>query len=159
MNMFDEAAALRGTISMRGISQSEMAKMLGVSQSYVANKLRLLSFDEAQRQKICDAGLSERHARALLRLRSKEERERALGIIIDRGLSVAQSEALVDLFYEPLIQKSDSRAASHSKTESFKKSLAESVRLLRSFGVDVSLSQSYYGTKLYLTVTLDETAV
>ena len=49
MNMFDEARSVRGMIEMCGITQSQMAKKLGVSQSYVANKLRLLSLtpDEA----------------------------------------------------------------------------------------------------------------
>lgn len=156
MNMFDEAAALSGTIKMRGISQTEMARMLGVSQSYVANKLRLLSFDEEMKSKICEAKLTERHARAILRLRSCEARQKALGIIIDRGLNVAESEALVDLLYEPMSKQSEKSTSALAKTESFKKSLAESVKLLRSFGVNASLSQSYYGTKLYLTVTLDE---
>jgi len=156
MNMFDEATALEGTIKMRGISQSEMAKMLGVSQSYVANKLRLLTLDEGMRQKICEAGLSERHARAILRLRGEEARRQALSLIIERRLNVHESEALVDLLYEPMAPRVEKNRSAYQKTESFKKNLAESVRLLRSFGVDASVSQSYYGSKLYITVTLDE---
>ena len=74
MNMFDEARALSGTIKMRGISQSEMAKMLGVSQSYIANKLRLLTLDDGLKAKICESNLTERHARAILRLRDAELR-------------------------------------------------------------------------------------
>ncbi len=156
MNMFEEAAALSGTIKMRGISQSEMAKMLGVSQSYVANKLRLLNLDDALREKICRAKLTERHARAILRLRGNEARGQALGIIIERSLSVAESEALVDLLHEPMAPRVEKNGAKVQKTESFKKNLSESVNLLRSFGVKASLSQSYYGSKLYITVAIDE---
>lgn len=156
MNMFDEANALSGTIKMRGISQSEMAKMLGVSQSYVANKLRLLNLDEGLRNKICEANLTERHARAILRLRGDEARRQALGIIIERGLSVAESEALVDLLHEPMAPRVEKNATALQKTESFKKNLGESVKLLRSFGIDASLTQSYYGKKLYITVTIEE---
>ncbi len=156
MNMFDEASALCGTIKMRGFSQSEMAKMLGVSQSYIANKLRLLTFDECMRKKICEANLTERHARAILKLRGKEDRRRALDIIIERGLNVAQSEALVDVLYEPLAPRVENKGTALAKTASFKKNLAESITQLRSLGVDASVSQSYYGTKLYITVTLDE---
>ncbi len=156
MNMFEEATALKGTIKMRGISQSEMAKMLGVSQSYVANKLRLLSLDDSLREKICEAKLSERHARAILRLRGSEARRQALGIIIERSLSVAESEALVDFLHEPIAPRVEKNAAKLQKTENFKKNLSESVKLLRSFGVDASVSQSYYGSKLYITITIEE---
>ncbi len=156
MNMFDEATALSGTIKMRGISQSEMAKMLGVSQSYIANKLRLLTLEDSLKEKICEAKLTERHARAILRLKGNEARRQALGIIIERGLSVAESEALVDLLHEPMALRVEKSSAKVQKTESFKKNLSESVKLLRSFGIDASLNQSYYGTKLYITVTIDE---
>ena len=44
MNMFEEAASIEGMIKMRGLKQEDMAKLLGVSQPYVANKLRLLKF-------------------------------------------------------------------------------------------------------------------
>ncbi len=156
MNMFEEASALRGTIKMRGISQSEMAKMLGVSQSYVANKLRLLSLDDTLKEKICEANLTERHARAILRLKGDETRKQALGIIIERNLSVAESEALVDLLHEPMAPRVEKNSGKFQKTESFKKNLSENVKLLRSLGVNASVNQSYYGTKLYITVTIDE---
>ena len=156
MNMFDEAAALSGTIKMRGISQSKMAKLLGVSQSYIANKLRLLSFDDEARSRISAAKLTERHARAILRLKGADERKRALDLIIERGLSVAESEALVDLIYEPTEKIKEGRSTALEKTERFKKSLSESVTLLRSFGVNATLDKSYYGSRLYITVTIDE---
>lgn len=159
MDMFEEAQALAGTMKMRNKSQSDMAKILGVSQSYIANKLRLLAFDEGARGLITKSGLTERHARAILRIRDDDKRLSVLRTVIDRGLTVAKTEALVDLFYEPLSSCVYDGASSLSKAESFKKSLAESVRQLRGCGVSASLSQSYHGTKLYITVTLDEATV
>ena len=159
MNMFEEAAALAGTLKMRNISQSDMAKMLGVSQSYIANKLRLLTFSEIERGLITESGLSERHARAILRIRDADKRLSTLKTVIERGLTVAKTEALVDLVHEPLSLLEKDGASVIKKAESFKKSLAESVRQLRGCGVSASLSQSYHGTKLYITVTLDEATV
>ena len=72
MDMFDEARAIRSTMELCHLTQSELARQLGVSQSYVANKLRLLKFSEKMAEKIRAAGLSERHARALLRLIESE---------------------------------------------------------------------------------------
>ena len=68
MDMFDEAKAIRSTMELCHLTQGELARQLGVSQSYVANKLRLLKFSEKMTEKIRSSGISERHARALLRL-------------------------------------------------------------------------------------------
>ena len=73
MNMFEEARTISGMIQMLGMTQSEVAKKLGTSQSYVGNKVRLLNLSEGIQKKILDLGLSERHARALLRLDDMEE--------------------------------------------------------------------------------------
>ena len=61
MNMFDEARSMHGMIQMCKMTQSELAQKLGVSQSYVANKLRLLKFGEEMQKKITDSAISERH--------------------------------------------------------------------------------------------------
>ena len=66
MDMFDEARAIKSTMQLCHLTQSELARQLGVSQSYVANKLRLLKLPEKVRRQILDCGLCERHARLLL---------------------------------------------------------------------------------------------
>ena len=58
MNMFEEATALSTMMKMTDMTQSEMARKLGVSQSYVANKLRLLKLGCEEREKILSASLS-----------------------------------------------------------------------------------------------------
>jgi ParB family chromosome partitioning protein len=93
--MFDEAKSIATMMKMRNLTQGEVAKMLGVSQSYVANKLRLLKLDESMRERIIKADLSERHARALLRLQEEDIME-VLQKVIDRKLNVTQTEKLVD---------------------------------------------------------------
>ena len=98
MSIFDEARALAVTMKMRGFNQKEMAKSLGVSQSYVANKLRLLQLSDDVQKRIIQGGLTERHARALLCLKSEKDRLSALDIVREEKLSVASTEALVDLY-------------------------------------------------------------
>ncbi len=68
LNLFETAAAIDSLCREFGLTQEQVAERLSVSQSYVANKLRLLRFDGGMRKKILDGGLTERHARALLRL-------------------------------------------------------------------------------------------
>ena len=98
MSIFDEAKALAVTMKMRGFNQKEMAHSLGVSQSYVANKLRLLQLSDDVQKRIIQGGLTERHARALLCLKSEKDRLSALDIVREEKLSVASTEALVDLY-------------------------------------------------------------
>lgn len=96
MDMFDEARSLSGMIEMLGLTQDEVAKRLGVSQSYIANKLRLLKFSDAVREKIRKTHVSERHARALLRLCREEDILFFLDKIREDSLTVQCTEELVD---------------------------------------------------------------
>ena len=68
LNIFETAAAIDSLCREFGLTQEQVAERLSVSQSYVANKLRLLRFGAPMRKKILEGGLTERHARALLRL-------------------------------------------------------------------------------------------
>lgn len=96
LDYFEEAEALALLISDYRMSQEELCKKLGKAQSTLSNKLRLLKLNEEMRFKISRAGLSERHARALLSLTDEVQRARALSIIIDRHLTVNESESLIE---------------------------------------------------------------
>jgi ParB family chromosome partitioning protein len=73
LDIFEEAQALERLLSAANMTQSQLALELCMSQSAVANKLRLLRLDENTRQIVRKHGLSERHARALLRVPPKNE--------------------------------------------------------------------------------------
>ena len=88
----EEATALQKLIFTYHLSQEEAARRVGKSQSAVANKLRLLKLDKVLLDEMLEHQLSERHARALLRL-PVELRETALHHIIEEGLTVAKTEA------------------------------------------------------------------
>ena len=156
MNMFDEARAFLCTMQMRGISQRKMAEMLGVSQSYIANKLRLLKLDEEIQRRITACGLSERHARALLRLEKTEDRLTALDKICSDGLSVARTEALVDFIRTAEVPERIGRSQQLSGIGIFTDGIKESVNALSAIGVDAKSSMSYYENKLYITVCITD---
>lgn len=98
LNIFEQAAALASLIGTYNLTQEQIAKSLACSQSYVANKLRLLSFTRSHRELILKHQLTERHARALLRVRPEEERGKLLKLVIARGLNVARTEELVERY-------------------------------------------------------------
>ena len=96
LDYFEEAEALAMLVSDYHMGQDELCKKLGKAQSTLSNKLRLLKLSDEMRYQISRAGLSERHARALLAIDDEVQRNRALSIIIDRHLTVSESEALID---------------------------------------------------------------
>ena len=155
MNMFEEAKSLDGVLKMRKLSQTEAAKMLGVSQSYVANKLRLLGLEEGLQEKIVAAGLTERHARALLRLKSKEDQQKALDIICARRLSVAESEALVDFMKTSELSRIIGRADRLRGIDFFLTETKKSLSALSSIGVNTSHKISYHGNKIIATFCIE----
>ncbi|MCI1954799.1 MAG: ParB/RepB/Spo0J family partition protein [Oscillospiraceae bacterium] len=95
LGMFEEAEGIRRLIETWHVTQEEAAYRLGKSQSAVANKLRLLRLGEEERKKIIAAGLTERHARALLRIDDKALRMRSLSVVIDRRYNVRQTDEYV----------------------------------------------------------------
>ena len=78
LNMFEEAAAIASLLKLSEMTQDQCARRLSVSQSYIANKLRLLRLSEDEKGLILENGLTERHGRALLRLTPGEERKAVL---------------------------------------------------------------------------------
>lgn len=105
LDVIEEAEGIAQLIRMFGMSQEDAAKRLGKSQSSIANKLRLLRLPSDVLQKMREEQLSERHGRALLRLRTAEAQRAALDYIIDQNLNVAATESFVEyLMHAPVTE-------------------------------------------------------
>lgn len=95
LSMFEEARGIARLIRKYGLTQEQAAVKLGKKQSTVANKLRLLRLTFEEQEWILTAHLSERHARALLRIDDEDLRREVLSRIITDNMSVGESEAFV----------------------------------------------------------------
>lgn len=104
LGFFEEAQAIEKLITEHNMTRDEVCKKLGKAPPTISNKLRLLRLPEEIRLKITQENLTERHARALLRLTTVSQMERALSIIAEKRLNVAESEKLISQ-----IQSSDNR--------------------------------------------------
>lgn len=104
LNCFEEALAIQSLINDFRLTQSEVAVQLGMANSTVSNKLRLLKLSDDIQNRIVSSNLTERHARALLRL-SPEQRDDALDKIIAEGLNLSQTEELIESILNPVIDE------------------------------------------------------
>lgn len=103
LNPIDEAKAYTNLMKLNDLTQTALAKDMGKSQSYVANKLRLLKLDDDVQKALIEGKITARHGRALLNL-SDDDQERVLKEIEDKGLNVKQTEEIakdVDAYFNP----------------------------------------------------------
>lgn len=96
LSFFEEAQAIAHMQSHFGLTQEQIAKRLGKSQSALSNKLRILKLPIDIRYTIEKENLTERHARALLRCATEKQMWAVLGVIKERKLNVEQTEAYID---------------------------------------------------------------
>ena len=156
MNMFEEARTISGMIQMLGMTQSEVAKKLGTSQSYVGNKVRLLNLSEGIQKKILDLGLSERHARALLRLDDEAVIEECIEKIAKMKMTVQECEALVEVYVEARVPRLIGNLQKRERIEHFDRFLTESINSLKSYGIDAKKENGYYKDKRYIMISIEQ---
>ena len=154
MNYFDEAKSFLGMIEMRGLTQSALANLLGVSQPYIANKLRLLKFSEDIKERIISLGLTERHARTLLRLEAGDLPQ-ALDKIATGKMTTAQTEIMVDLMLEekdkPIAQECESTA---DRLFNLEESIERALKGFRRMGVDCRMKREIFMGKTYINICI-----
>lgn len=102
LNMFEQAKAFEKLIAEYGLTQLEVAERLSTSQSCVANKLRLMKLSDSEQHFIIENGLTERHARALLRITDIPLRKAAMMAIADKKLNVSSAESYIERLVDSL---------------------------------------------------------
>lgn len=95
LSYFEEALAIEKLITVYGLTQENAAARLGKAQSTIANKLRLLRFTDEERMLLLNGSLSERQARAVIRIDDVSARKKALRTIIARRYNVEQTEQYI----------------------------------------------------------------
>ena len=96
LSMFEQAGAIAALIDIYSLTQEQIAAHLSASQSYVANKLRLLKLSEQERELITEGRLTERHARACLKIKDEDMRISVIEHVLAHGLNVSATEEYID---------------------------------------------------------------
>lgn len=141
LSFMEEATAYCELIRKSGITQEELAKKLGKTQSAIANKIRLLKLPSVVRELIADNKLTERHARALLRLDTEDKQLYVLKRAIDYSFNVKQTEALVDkvLRFGIPTEKEEKKPLNPMKDiRVFFKTVSRAVSMMNENGIDAT---------------------
>lgn len=156
LSFFEEASAIQSLISVYGMTQEDAAIRLGIAQSTVANKLRLLRIPGDEQQVIMDMKLSERHARALLRLESKSDRIDVLERIHKYKLNVEMTEAYISKLLEGKRKKESYKKRSPilRDVKLFVNTINKAIEVMRLSGVDANSKKTQTESEITYTITI-----
>ena len=149
LDFVEEAQGISRLMGQFGMSQEQTARLLGKSQSAVANKLRLLRHSQPVLEALRRAELTERHARALLKLPDEESKLRAIAEISRQGMSVARTESYVErLLAQP--REKEARA----NVAAFLNTLTQSLAKIQLSGIGAVSERRETDSQIVLTITI-----
>ena len=154
LDYMEEAAAIARLIRRYGLSQQQAAEQLGKSQPTIANKLRLLRLSAPVIDCLRQYGLTERHARTLLRLTDPEQQLAAAQHIGKLGLNVAQTEQYIDRLTAENRTEPPRRRPTYviKDVRLFLNSVERGVRLMQSAGVGAEVGRRDTEEEILLTI-------
>jgi ParB family chromosome partitioning protein len=156
LDFIEEAQGIRRLLDCHGMSQEQAARLLGKSQSAVANKLRLLKLSPTMLEALRSGGLTERHGRALLRV-PEQQRKEVLAHIVREKLNVAQTDEYIDQLLSPPPPKPVKRPKPKIYIRDirlFLNTLRRGMDLMQRSGLQTSCAQVEDEDSLTLTITI-----
>lgn len=157
LDFLEEALALDKLIAAYHLSQEEAARRIGKSQSAVANKLRLLKLSPEVLSLLRQNGLTERHARALLRLEGEAARRQALDHIIANHLTVAKTEAYIETLLSPKPKKRKPTLLIKD-VRFFLNTVTKGLSVMQGAGIDAQCGRQETDDAILLTIRIPKAA-
>ena len=149
LDFIEEALGISKLLEQWSMSQDQIARILGKSQSAVANKLRILRHSSRVLNAIREGNLTERHARALLKLPTEEEKLSAIAVIVHTGMSVARSESYIE---SRLANREPKQHRANVGT--FLNNLSHSLAKIQSSGIPAISERRETDSQIVLTITI-----
>ena len=158
LDFLEEAMALDRLIHTYDLSQEEAARRIGKSQSAVANKLRLLKLSPRLLDRLRQNGLTERHARALLRLETEEQQWEVLEYVIDHHLTVAQTEAYIEARLTPPPPRKKKPTFILKDVRLFLNTVTKGLSMMKDAGVNAEYGRQETEDAILLTIKIPKAA-
>lgn len=156
LDYLEEAEGYHRLLTEFGMTQEDLARELGKSQSTIANKLRLLKLSPRVRENISREIISERHCRALLGLESEAEQLKVLGIIKEKGLTVKETEELVERMRRGGRESRQRVERLCGDVQLLQKGIRKLVKEMRAGGARVELEEKEKEGVLEITIRIEE---
>ena len=155
LDYFEVAEGLQKLMQQYHLSQEQAARRIGKSQSAVANKLRILRHPPSVLQALRENHLTERHARALLKLPDEAERLRVIGLIAQGEWTVAKTEQYIDSLLAPRTpQRRELGGFVLRDVRLFLNSIDHQLDLVRAAGVGASRERQETEQEIVLTIRI-----
>ena len=149
LDFIEEAMGIRKLMTDFAMSQEQIARLLGKSQSAVANKLRILKHSDAVLCALREGGLTERHARALLKLRGEEEKISAVAEIVKQSMSVARTEKYIEGLLAEKAEKPQ-----RANVGAFLNTLTQNLQKIQLSGIPAVSERRETDSQIVLTITI-----
>lgn len=154
LHFLEEAEGYEQLMEQFHLTQEAMAARVGKKQSTIANKLRLLRLSPAVRKVLVDAGLSERHARALLKLEDDAKRLEVLEVVVAKNYSVRQTEEYINKLLEDNQQEKRRRMVIVNDVRIYLNSIKQVVNAIKDVGIPVNMEQTVEGDEVIVSVRI-----
>ena len=149
LSYIETAQGIQTLMARYGMSQEQVARLLGKSQSSIANKLRLLQHSRPVLEQLRQTGLTERHARALLKLRDDVQKLQAISVIARQGMTVAKAEQYI----ESLLAQKQAKAPK-ANVGAFLNNLNQSLARIQLSGIPAVSERRETDSQIVLTITI-----
>jgi len=153
LGYFEEALAIEKLMDQFSLSQEEAARRLGKAPSTVSNKLRLLTLPREAQKLLVQSALSERHARALLKL-DEEDVVPVLKRIIEKKMNVAQTEKYIDEFIAKKNPPKRITKRSFSSVKIFLNTVEGAVKTMQSAGINADVVKEETDDRFVYRITI-----
>lgn len=154
LHFLEEAEGYEKLMEEFHLTQEAMAARVGKKQSTIANKLRLLRLSDRIRKILVEGGLTERHARALLKLDDEEKQVQVLTVVIDNGYSVRQTESYIEKLLEDKKQEKRKRMVIVNDVRIYLNSIKQVVSAIKDVGIPVAMEQTVEGDDVIVSLRI-----
>ncbi len=156
LHYLEEAEGYEKLVNTFHLTQESMAGRVGKKQSTIANKLRLLKLSPSVRNTLHESDLTERHARALLKLENEETQKTVLKKIIKDHLNVKQTEALIEktLKQEGKLNKKKPRIVIVNDVRIYLNSIKNIMDAVKNSGIPSCMEQEMDGDDVVVTLRI-----
>ncbi len=158
LNFFEEAEGYNNLINDHGFTQHELAEKIGKNQSTVANKLRVLRLPDDIKKLLVENNLTERHARALLKLPDKELQLAILERVINNDLTVKKTEKLIKDMLEDMTSEDEPKSKQSIKSminfRIYLNTIKNAYNAIKESGIDAKYEQKDMGDFIQVSVKI-----